>query len=63
MNGGNPPLPIAVAHCFSRCEKYVVFLEATSQLDTRSTRHAVNSSQRRYTRRSTRHTIFGDFWV
>jgi len=33
------------------------------QLVTRSTRHTVNSSQRCYTRRSTRHTIFGDFWV
>jgi len=30
-------------------------------LVTRSSRHTVNSSQRRYTRRSTRHTILGDF--
>jgi len=29
-------------------------------LVTRSSRHTVNSSQRRYTRRSTRHTILGD---
>jgi len=33
------------------------------QLVTRSSRHTVNSSQRRYTRRSTRHTILGDFRV
>ena len=32
-------------------------------LVTRSSRHTVNSSQLRYTRRSTRHTILGDFRV
>jgi len=34
-----------------------------SHLVTRSSRHTVNSSQRRYTRWSTRHTILGDFGV
>jgi len=33
------------------------------QLVTRSSCHRVNSSQCRYTRRSTRHTILGDFRV
>jgi len=34
------------------------FSYSPSHLVTRSSRHTVNSSQRRYTRRSTRHTIF-----
>jgi len=33
------------------------------QLVTRSSRHSVNSSQRCFTRRSTRHMILGDFRV
>jgi len=32
-------------------------IEMHSHLVTRSSHHRVNSSQRRYTRRSTRHTI------